>query len=51
MFELIDNFLQLSAFPAQRLRARLIAPDLRTFEIAIDLFETLPLAIEVKDTP
>jgi hypothetical protein len=51
MFELLDNFLQLSTLLAKSLRTCLIAPDLRMFEISINLFETLPLAIEVKDTP
>jgi hypothetical protein len=43
--------LQLSALLTERLGTRLIAPDIRIFEVPIDLFETFLLAIEVKDTP
>jgi hypothetical protein len=51
LFELIDNTLKLRSFPAQSLGTRLIIPDFGMFEVAVDLLEALPLAIEVKDTP
>jgi hypothetical protein len=38
MFELLDNFLQLSTLLAKSLRTCLITPDLRMFEISINLF-------------
>jgi hypothetical protein len=49
--ELIDNALELGPLFAECFAARLVAPDIRIFEIAVDLLETFPLAIEVKDTP
>jgi hypothetical protein len=51
MLELFDHALQLSALLTESLGTRLIAPDIRIFEVPIDLFETFLLAIEVKDTP
>jgi len=48
---LTDDVLKLRSFLTQSLRSRLITPELRMFEVPIDLFETLPFAIEVKDTP
>jgi hypothetical protein len=51
LFELINNTLKLRSFLAQGLGTRLIIPDFRMFEVAVDLLEALAFAIEVKDTP
>jgi hypothetical protein len=45
-----DDGLELGAFPAQRLRALGVGPYVGILELAVDLFETLALRVEVKGT-
>jgi len=46
-----DGLFQRRAFLAQRLRPLGLVPDGGVFQLAADFFESLYLAIEVKDTP
>jgi len=45
-----DDGFELGALAPQALRALGIAPDVRILELAVDLFETLALRLEVKGT-
>jgi hypothetical protein len=45
-----DDALELRALAAEVLRALGVRPDIRIFELAVDLFETLALRVEVKGT-
>ena len=45
-----DDGFELGALAPQVLRALGVAPDLRILELAVDLFETLALRVEVKGT-
>ncbi len=47
----VDGLVQQRAFAAQRLRAFGVVPDVGTFQLAIDFFQTLDLGVVVKDTP
>jgi hypothetical protein len=49
--ELANDALERRAFLAEILRALRIRPDVRRFELPVDLFEALALAVVVKGTP
>ena len=47
----VDGLVEQGTFPAQRLCAFGIVPDVWAFEFAIDLFQPFDLGVVVKETP